>query len=200
MPVWGTMIRIPSRKGRLLKKHRDAIAERGRRASERVERIIGWFRAEVPSWPTSPQALLRRQRLLDRLRTKAKPKKQDFKNFFDALIFDRDGYTCRYCGRDAFAFFKEMDEARTLWLVVDHLDAAGKLPDVYHMSNSVTACWTCNTIKGPLPEPVFLQELDSLIASRRQMTTARLTEPAARAPRTRTSSTRASVRAAKRHR
>jgi 5-methylcytosine-specific restriction endonuclease McrA len=167
MPVWGTMVRIPDPKGKLDPADRRAIAERGSRAVERVKKIMKKFADRGGAlWPTSPRALIENPDLLDRLRTTTRPGQTNFRNFWDALVFDRDGYACRYCGRDAFHFFQQTGQSRTLWLVVDHLQAENKLPGRFELSNSTTACWTCNTIKGPMPEPAFLQELDQLVDAR----------------------------------
>ena len=132
MPVWGTMKRVPNRKGRLRRQDIDAITQRGKAAVARVQKAIDKFAVRcVSDWPTTPQALIGNQALLDSLRRHARPGEQILRNFFDALIFERDHYTCRYCGRDAFAFFESNERQRTIWLVVDHQDARIKgSPDI----------------------------------------------------------------------
>jgi len=128
MPVWGTMVRVPDLHGRLKPEDATAIAARGLRAAERVSKVIRKFETRCCDlWPLSPQTLLGDPPLLDRLRSEALPGLATFRNFWDAIVFDRDCYTCRYCGRDAFQFFRETGKWRTLWLVVDHLDATGKV-------------------------------------------------------------------------
>ena len=167
MPVWGTMKRVPNRKGRLRRQDIDAITQRGKAAVARVQKAIDKFEVRcVSDWPTTPQELIGNQALLDSLRRHARPGGQILRNFFDALIFERDHYTCRYCGRDAFAFFEQNERQRTIWLVVDHQDARIKLKGVYQFNNSITSCWSCNTLKGPLPEEAFFSELDSLVDAR----------------------------------
>jgi hypothetical protein len=121
------------------------------------------------AWPASAQVLLRDGAALARLRAEVPAGSGSFRNFWDALVFDRDSYACRYCGRDAFTFFLHTGKVRTLRLVVDHLDAGGWRSDAYVFASSVTACWTCNPLKGALPEAVFLQELDWLIEARLQL-------------------------------
>jgi 5-methylcytosine-specific restriction endonuclease McrA len=167
LPVWGTMVRVPDRSGRLRHDHIQAIARRGKNAAMRVSKALETLEKRCgPAWPATPAELINRQERFDRLCAKARPAAQALRNFWDALIFDRDGYTCRYCGRDAFDFYRESKGSRTLWLVVDHTDRARKAPGRYEFRNCVTTCWTCNTVKGPLPEGPFLQELDSLVVSR----------------------------------
>ena len=171
LPVWGTMVRVPGPTGRLRKDHLEAIALRGKNAAMRVSKALAALQKRCgPVWPTSPRELIDRQERFDRLCAKAHPDGQALRNFWDAIIFDRDGYTCKYCGRDAFDFYRQSNNSRTLWLVVDHTDRARKAPGKYEFQNSVTTCWTCNTVKGPLPEGPFLKELDSLVTSRLRLT------------------------------
>jgi len=173
MPVWGTMLRVPDDKGRLDPDHIDHIAARGRRACDRVEAATSRFQIKGgPCWPASPAAL-HEPKAWQALRIQSRLGSEAVRNFFDALIFDRDGYTCHYCGREAFQFYEETGQRRTLWLVVDHLDASRKTPGLFEVENSDTACWTCNTIKGPLPEAAFLEELDSLVLARMKLLTRR---------------------------
>jgi 5-methylcytosine-specific restriction endonuclease McrA len=169
MPVWGTMVRVPDIRGRLHPGDATAIAERGRRAWARVDRVIRRFDERCAGlWPATPDVLLADPALLGRLRDVARPGLSSLRNFWDAVVFDRDGYECRYCGRDAFEFLRHTGQLRTIWLVVDHLDAGKNVRGEFDPTNSVTACWTCNTIKGPLPEEAFLQELDLLVDARTQ--------------------------------
>lgn len=167
MPFWGAMTRIPDAAGHLRPEHQQAIAKDGVSAVNRVRRMIRRFHDHGgAAWPASPQVLFRDRAALDRLLAEVRAGDRSFRNFWDAVVFDRDSYACRYCGRDAFNFFQHTGKVRTLRLVVDHLDARGKRSGVYEPANSVTACWTCNTLKGALPEGVFLQELDWLIEAR----------------------------------
>lgn len=167
LPVWGPMVRVPDADGHLRKEHLQAIAARGARAALRVEKAIAKFRLRVSShWPTSPRQLIDNQVLFNRLCAEARPGLDLLRNFWEALVFDRDFYTCAYCGRNAFRFYMEVGKQRSLWLVVDHRNAVTKVKGVFDFKNSVAACWSCNTLKGALPEPAFLAELDSLLKSR----------------------------------
>lgn len=51
-------------------------------------------------------------------------------------VFERDDYTCRYCGNGQYP--RE-------WLVLEHVDPNGPSTD----DNLVTACRPCNKLKGP---------------------------------------------------
>lgn len=169
MPVWGTMLRVPDSSGRLDQTHIDHIVGRGKKACSRVEAAASRFQRRGGSyWPADPRTL-HEPLAWQALRTQSRLGSDAVRNFFDALIFDRDGYTCRYCGREAFQFYEETGRCRTLWLVVDHLDAGRKTRGLFEVENSATACWTCNTIKGPLPEKAFLLELDSLVQARAKL-------------------------------
>ena len=173
MPVWSTMVRVPRPDGRLRPRDLTAIRERGRRATTRVQKVLDKFVAACgPAWPRSPQTLIGNQRLFDRLRTQARPGNQILRQFFDALVFERDRYGCYYCGRNAFSFYAQTGKRRSLWLVIDHKDAFKKEHGVYEFDNSITSCWSCNTMKGAIPEQAFLEELDSLVEARRQKRTA----------------------------
>ena len=168
LPVWGTMKRVPNRKGRLRRQDIDAITQRGKAAVARVQKAIDKFAVRcVSDWPTTPQALIGNQALLDSLRRHARPGEQILRNFFDALIFERDHYTCRYCGRDAFAFFESNERtANNLACSGSSRRKNKKHKGVYQFNNSITSCWSCNTLKGPLPEEAFFSELDSLVDAR----------------------------------
>jgi hypothetical protein len=167
LPVWGPMVRVPEADGRLRKVHVKAIAARGARAALRVEKAIAKFRQRAGAdWPASPKRLIGNQVLFDRLRVHARPGLDLLRSFWEALIFDRDFYTCAYCGRNAFRFYISGGKRRSIWLVVDRRNAIAKAKGVFDFTNGVAACWSCNTLKGALPEPAFLAELDSLLEAR----------------------------------
>ncbi len=64
-----------------------------------------------------------------------------------SAIFQRDGNRCVYCGR--------VLEER--FLTVDHVQPRMKRGD-HSPGNLVTACNTCNTLKGGRPAWVFLRD------------------------------------------
>jgi len=63
-------------------------------------------------------------------------------------IFRRDPFRCQYCGLDGT---KDFDTWHYANLNVDHIDPRAGNDD----SNLVTACCTCNLIKGAHPCKTF---------------------------------------------
>ena len=86
-----------------------------------------------------------------------------------ALVFDRDNYTCRYCGRDSEQLLET--EGRVLRLELDHVSprAASSECDDFDALNIATACRSCNVMKGQMDERLFRLELDSLARSVQQL-------------------------------
>jgi 5-methylcytosine-specific restriction endonuclease McrA len=79
-----------------------------------------------------------------------------------AVILNRDRYTCRYCRRTAWEVYTETK--RTLRFELDHRKARSRLTDraAFDVKNTVTACRSCNVIKGQMEIEPFLAELESL--------------------------------------
>lgn len=164
-PVWGSMRRIPDRDGRLKPEDEREIVARGGRAAGRAKAAMEKFARRTSGlWPATPAELVNNQALFDSLLVQARVGREGTRNFWEALIFARDGYSCAYCRRQGFAFHEV--HRRALWLVVDHITAVGQVRNTFEFANSATACWTCNTIKGPLPVPAFEAELDALVDAR----------------------------------
>jgi hypothetical protein len=82
-----------------------------------------------------------------------------------AIVLNRDGYTCRYCGRTAWQVYAEQE--RTLRFELDHSRAKSRLDvrDDFEVGNIVAACRSCNVMKGQMEETAFLAELESLAKS-----------------------------------
>ena len=60
-------------------------------------------------------------------------------------VFNRDGWRCVYCGYDGG------HATRYVFLEMDHLDPVTKLDDDFDQEydeNKVTACHSCNRLKG----------------------------------------------------
>lgn len=80
-----------------------------------------------------------------------------------AMIFNRDGYTCRYCGRSTWDI--EAAQGRGLRFELDHCTARARLGedgDDFDEGNIVTACRSCNVLKGQMDNIRFEVELRSL--------------------------------------
>ncbi len=97
-------------------------AKRGEAAVDRVRSAIRRLEAKsLGEWPESPALLFQESAALDRLLRHARIGAGRCRNLLEALVFCRDEYCCRYCGREAFAFYESTGRTRTLILVVDHL-------------------------------------------------------------------------------
>ena len=59
-------------------------------------------------------------------------------------IYERDNYTCKYCGRSGADDFESWNHA---WFAIDHVKPK-KHDGSDCDSNLVVACHTCNSIKG----------------------------------------------------
>lgn len=71
-------------------------------------------------------------------------------------IYARDGYRCVYC--DAHADDAKIGKPHSL----DHKTPPSRYRGVHyanHPSNLLTACWDCNTKKGSMTLPEFLEEI-----------------------------------------
>ena len=80
-----------------------------------------------------------------------------------AVIFNRDGYTCRYCGRSTWEV--EATQGRGLRFELDHSTPRARLGedcDDFDGENIVTACRSCNVLKGQMDNTRFEVELRSL--------------------------------------
>ncbi len=83
-----------------------------------------------------------------------------------ALIFNRDRYTCAYCGRTAWGAHREL--GATLRFELDHRRAKAKLGskrDDFDIRNIVTACRSCNVLKGQMGFSQFQKEILSLLSA-----------------------------------
>ena len=75
-------------------------------------------------------------------------------------IFQRDNFTCQYCGLDASSVFSTWYYAN---LNVDHINPNGGDDD----SNLVTACRACNLNKGSVPCATF-EEAKELVLRKKE--------------------------------
>jgi len=161
-PFWGAMITTPNGRGILAPGHIERQLAGGRQAAERLKHTLRKLRID-PKFPERPGGFS--QKTMDRILRKRLIRKEHLGTLWEALVFDRDDYTCQYCGRNAREMWRQSGRRRTLRLVVDHQHPRTKRGDSHTFANSVTACWTCNALKGPLPLGAFRQELKSLVES-----------------------------------
>jgi hypothetical protein len=80
-----------------------------------------------------------------------------------ALVFNRDRYACRYCGRETQVMLE--CERRGLRFELDHSCSRAQLGDAcddFDHRNIVTACRSCNVMKGQMDRGRFMTELRSL--------------------------------------
>lgn len=76
-------------------------------------------------------------------------------------IFRRDNFTCQYCGLDASSDFSTWYYAN---LNVDHINPNGGDDD----SNLITACRTCNSIKGAIQCATFEEGKELVLRKRKE--------------------------------
>ena len=84
-------------------------------------------------------------------------------------MLNRDGYTCVYCRRTAWDVYREL--GATLRFELDHRTAKSRLGnarDDFVPKNVVTACRSCNVIKGQMTPDHFRRELQSLASAVRE--------------------------------
>ena len=91
-----------------------------------------------------------------------------------AFLFNRDGYSCQYCGRTVWGVLAEetgQEPRRALRLELDHRVSRRRTPepDRFDPRNLVVACRSCNAIKGEMRERRFLIELRSLAGAVSQL-------------------------------
>lgn len=70
-------------------------------------------------------------------------------------IFQRDEYTCRFCGH----------QGNASTLVVDHSRPVAR-EGTDHGNNTQTACWVCNALKGDMTSRAFEAWLRRTFGSR----------------------------------
>ena len=161
LPFWGTKTFRPDEHGVLSPDLRAAMRRQGEAAAERVAEAISRLKTH-PSFPGDLRKV--DQQLLNRIESARLIPKRLQEALFAALVLDRGGYTCWYCGRNADAVWEESDRRWTIWFEVDHrLPRALRGKDV--LDNSVPACQRCNHAKGSLPEGPFMEELRSIAKS-----------------------------------
>lgn len=124
------------------------------------------LRASLPAWPKTPGDFKQKHVALlfpdqDPKAPRTNPARSSGKGaLWTAIILDRDRYTCCWCGRSAFDVYAA--EMRTLRLQLDHYVPRAQGGATLDLGNVRTACKSCNTLRGQLPEGKTLRELESL--------------------------------------
>jgi hypothetical protein len=158
LPVWAGPRQAPNNQGLLSRELIRDIKARGAKAAAEVEAALSRL-AQEGLLPDSPRAL--EQRHVDALATR-RLGRDTLASLWEAIVFDRDGYACRYCGRTPAGIFQAEGRRRGLILVVDHFRARATHAERRRLDNSLTACMSCRAVKGDLPRDPFLDELRSL--------------------------------------
>ena len=162
LPFWGTKTFRPDERGVLSAEQLAAMRHQGEAAVERVTEAIRRLKKDS-SFPRNPRQL--GQPDLDRITRNRLIPQRLRETLFAALILDRGGYTCRYCGRNVNAVWEESGHRWTIRLEIDHLRPRVLRGGDWLLDNSVPACQRCNLAKGSLPEGSFLEELRSIAKS-----------------------------------
>ena len=158
LPSWSEGKEIPNNQGLLPRVVIREMRDRGVRAALDVARAIEALRRR-PGLPAAPAGLQQKQ-LSEILRSRLS--RGALSGLWEALVFDRDGYECRYCGRSAWSVWQGEGRRRTLRLLVDHVRPRARVGERYTLENAGTACASCAAIKTLLPSDPFLDELRSL--------------------------------------
>ena len=161
LPVWGGPRQLPNNQGLLSRELIRDIKARGAKAAAEVEAALTRFTQEGVL-PDGPSAL--EQRHVDAL-GKVRLGRDTLASLWEAIVFDRDAYACRYCGRTPAALFQAEGRRRALALVVDHFRARATHAEGRRLDNSLTACVSCRAVRADLPRDPFLDELRSLAAA-----------------------------------
>ena len=122
---------------------------RGAKAATGVEAALARLVGEA-ALPATPRAL--EQRHVDGLVAKRRLGRETLEALWEAIVFDRGGYTCAYCGRTPGSVSHAEDRRRGLSLVVDHFSARSTLAER-------------RAVKADLPRDPFLDELRSLASA-----------------------------------
>jgi hypothetical protein len=161
LPAWSGGREVPTNQGLLSRELIRDMKLRGARAAGDIEAALTRLVQEGVI-PDGPRAL--EQRHVDAL-ARRRLKSETLAAFWEAIVFDRDDYTCRYCGRTPAGVFQAEGRRRGLLLVVDHFSARASVAERRRLDNSLTACVSCRAIKADLPRDPFLDELASLAAA-----------------------------------
>jgi hypothetical protein len=158
LPVWTGPRQLPNNQGLLSRELIREIKARGAKTAGEVEAALTRL-VQDGVLPEPPRSL--EQRHVDGLAGR-RIGRDTLAALWDAIVFDRDDYTCRHCGRTPGGVFQAEGRRRGLVLVVDHFSARTTVAERLRLDNSLTACVSCRAVKADLPRDPFLDELRSL--------------------------------------
>jgi hypothetical protein len=158
LPVWTGPRELPNNQGLLSRELIREVKARGAKAAGEVETALARL-VQDGALPAEPRAL--EQRHVDGLAGR-RLGRDTLAALWDAMVFDRDDYTCRYCGRTPAGVFQAEGRRRGLVLAVDHFSARTTVAERRRLDNSLTACVSCRAVRADLPRDPFLDELRSL--------------------------------------
>jgi len=161
LPVWTGPRELPNNQGLLSRELIREIKARGAKAAGEVETALARL-VQDGALPAEPRTL--EQHHVDGLAGR-RLGRDTLAAVWDAIVFDRDDYTCRYCGRTPAGVFQAEGRRRGLVLAVDHFSARSGVAERRRLDNSLTACVSCRAVKADLPRDPFLDELRSLAAA-----------------------------------
>jgi 5-methylcytosine-specific restriction endonuclease McrA len=161
LPVWTGPRELPNNQGLLSRELIREIKARGAKAAGEVETALARL-VQDGALPAEPRTL--EQRHVDGLAGR-RLGRDTLAALWDAIVFDRDDYTCRYCGRTPSGVFQAEGRRRGLVLAVDHFSARSGVAERRRLDNSLTACVSCRAVRADLPRDPFLDELRSLAAA-----------------------------------
>ena len=156
--MWGGPRELPNNQGLLSRELIREIKARGAKTAGEVEAALTRL-IQDGALPEQPRAL--EQRHVDGLAGR-RIGRDTLAALWDAIVFDRDDYTCRYCARTPAGVFQAEGRRRGLVLVVDHFSARSTVAERRRLDNSLTACTSCRAVKADLPRDPCLDELRSL--------------------------------------
>jgi hypothetical protein len=161
LPVWTAPRELPNNQGLLSRELIREVKARGAKAAGEVETALARL-VQDGALPAEPRAL--EQRHVDGLAGR-RLRRDTLAALWDAIVFDRDDYMCRYCGRTPAGVFQAEGRRRGLVLAVDHFSARSTVAERRRLDNSLTACVSCRAVRADLPRDPFLDELRSLAAA-----------------------------------
>ena len=142
---------------------KDAAEALRRRIWKQVSPLLQKLASPCPIKRRAVDVLLQHASCVDRRYDRAPGWLQ---HLWRALILNRDGYTCRYCGRTAWGTHRDL--GATVRFELDHRRAKARLGsscDDFDIANIRLACRSRNVVKGQMTRQQFFKEARSLASA-----------------------------------